>query len=211
MCRKRPFTTHADRQPDGHPHHVCARRSRAGDRVTTFPAEAPTSPGPVPTVQDRTGQLAALGWTGRAAEWIALVALHSGVFTCSQWCYFSAARTAKRRACSSARSSTRSHPRACAGVRARARLDRLARKTQDEPNTRLAVRAQPCGVCDRRGVSRRTQNDATARRRSSHAPLASSMNARRSWATGGIAGTGSGGVATNSKGRLGNVPSAVWV
>ena len=39
------------RQPDGSPHHVFARRSRAGDRVT--------SPVPVPTVQDHAGQLLA--------------------------------------------------------------------------------------------------------------------------------------------------------
>ena len=39
------------RQPDGSPHHVFARRSRAGDRVT--------SPVPVPTLQDRAGPLLA--------------------------------------------------------------------------------------------------------------------------------------------------------
>ena len=42
----------------------------------------------IPHLQDRAGQLAALGWTGREADWIALVCLHSGVFTRSQWCYF---------------------------------------------------------------------------------------------------------------------------
>ena len=47
-----------------------------------------TSPATLPPVQDRAGQLAELGWTGRDAEWIALVCLHSGVFTRSQWCYF---------------------------------------------------------------------------------------------------------------------------
>ena len=47
-----------------------------------------TSPVTVPSVEDRAGQLAALGWTGRDAAWIALVCLHSGVFTRSQWCYF---------------------------------------------------------------------------------------------------------------------------
>ena len=47
-----------------------------------------TSPATVPTLEDRAGQLADLGWTGREAEWIALVALHSGVFTRAQWCYF---------------------------------------------------------------------------------------------------------------------------
>ena len=40
-----------------------------------------TSPVMVPTLQDRAGQLAALGWTGHEAEWLALVALHSGVLT----------------------------------------------------------------------------------------------------------------------------------
>ena len=39
------------RQPDGSPHHVFARRSRAGDRVT--------SPVPVPTLQDHAGPLLA--------------------------------------------------------------------------------------------------------------------------------------------------------
>ena len=56
--------------------------------MTTSQAEASTSPVTVPTLQDRAGQLAALGWSGREAEWLALVALHSGVFTRSQWCQF---------------------------------------------------------------------------------------------------------------------------
>ena len=47
-----------------------------------------TSPATVPTLEDRAGQLAPLGWTGREAEWLALVALHSGAFTRSQWCHF---------------------------------------------------------------------------------------------------------------------------
>ena len=35
-----------------------------------------------------------MGWTGREAEWIALVCLHSGVFTLAQFCfYFQGART----------------------------------------------------------------------------------------------------------------------
>ena len=42
----------------------------------------------IPHLQDRAAALAALGWTGREAEWIALVCLHSGVFTRAQWCYF---------------------------------------------------------------------------------------------------------------------------
>ena len=46
-----------------------------------------TSPATIPHVQARAGQLADLGWTGRDAEWIALVCLHSGFFTRSQWCY----------------------------------------------------------------------------------------------------------------------------
>ena len=56
--------------------------------MTTSPAQVTTNPVTVPTLEDRAGQLAALGWTGREAEWIALVALHSGVFTWSQWCHF---------------------------------------------------------------------------------------------------------------------------
>ena len=56
--------------------------------MTTSAAQAETSPVTVPTLEDRAGQLAALGWTGREAEWLALVALHSGVFTRSQWRYF---------------------------------------------------------------------------------------------------------------------------
>ena len=56
--------------------------------MTARPAQAAPSPVPVPTLEHRAGQLAALGWSGREAEWIALVALHSGVFTRSQWCCF---------------------------------------------------------------------------------------------------------------------------
>ena len=47
-----------------------------------------TRPVPVPHVQDRAAALAALGWTGREADWIALVCLHSGVFTRAQWSSF---------------------------------------------------------------------------------------------------------------------------
>ena len=39
----------------------------------------------IPHVRDRAAALAALGWTGREADWIALVCLHSGVFTRSQY------------------------------------------------------------------------------------------------------------------------------
>ena len=69
-----------DRQPEGDPPPRRARHSGAGARVT--------SPGTRPPVQDRASQLAALaalGWTGRDAEWIALVCLQSGVFTRSQY------------------------------------------------------------------------------------------------------------------------------
>ena len=55
--------------------------------MTTNPAQETPSPVTVPTLEDRAGQLAALGWSGREAEWIALVALHTGVFTRSQWCH----------------------------------------------------------------------------------------------------------------------------
>ena len=46
-----------------------------------------TSAATIPHVQDRAAALAALGWTGREADWIALVCLHSGVFTRAQWGY----------------------------------------------------------------------------------------------------------------------------
>ena len=69
-----------DRHPKGDPPPRRARRSGAGAQVT--------SPGTRPPVPDRASQLAALaalGWTGRDAEWIALVCLQSGVFTRSQY------------------------------------------------------------------------------------------------------------------------------
>ena len=72
-----------DRPPEGDPPPRRARRSGAGARGTSSVTRPP--------VQDRASQfaaLAALGWTGRAAEWIALVCLHSGVFTRAQWRYF---------------------------------------------------------------------------------------------------------------------------
>ena len=44
-------------------------------------------------LKDREKALEPLGWTGREAEWIALVCLHSGVFIRSQFCdYFDAER-----------------------------------------------------------------------------------------------------------------------
>ena len=39
-------------------------------------------------LHDREKALESLGWRGREAEWIALVCLHSGVFTRAQWRYF---------------------------------------------------------------------------------------------------------------------------
>ena len=56
--------------------------------MTTSPAPETPRPVTVPTLQDRARCLAPLGWSGRKAEWIALVALHTGVFTRSQWCVF---------------------------------------------------------------------------------------------------------------------------
>ena len=48
-------------------------------------------------LKGREQALAALGWTGREAEWIALVCLHSGVFTRAQFChYFDADRNHRR-------------------------------------------------------------------------------------------------------------------
>ena len=44
-------------------------------------------------LKGRERALASLGWTGREAEWIALVCLHSGVFTRAQFCcYFNTKR-----------------------------------------------------------------------------------------------------------------------
>ena len=56
--------------------------------MTTSPASETPRPVTVPTLQDRARVLAPLGWSGRVAEWIALVALHTGVFTRSRWCHF---------------------------------------------------------------------------------------------------------------------------
>ena len=68
--------------------------------MTTTQAEAatsPESPATVPTLQDHAAKLAPLGWTGREAEWLALVALHSGAFTRSQCrAYFLAGDDRKR-------------------------------------------------------------------------------------------------------------------
>ena len=89
-----------DRPPEGDPQPRRARRSRAGDTMTSRPAQGdtrPESPATVPTLQDRAGQLAPLGWTGREAEWLALVALHSGAFTRAQCgVYFQAGDDRKR-------------------------------------------------------------------------------------------------------------------
>ena len=44
-------------------------------------------------LRGREQALGPLGWTGRKAEWIALVCLHSGVFTRAQFCcYFNTQR-----------------------------------------------------------------------------------------------------------------------
>ena len=49
-------------------------------------------------LKGREDALAALGWTGREAEWIALVCLHSGIFTRPQFChYFEVRRNAAHR------------------------------------------------------------------------------------------------------------------
>ena len=39
-------------------------------------------------LRGRETALEQLGWTGREAEWIALVCLHSGVFTRPQFCFY---------------------------------------------------------------------------------------------------------------------------
>ena len=47
-------------------------------------------------LKGREQELASLGWTGREAEWIALVCLHSGVFTRAQFCHYFEAHGATR-------------------------------------------------------------------------------------------------------------------
>ena len=49
-------------------------------------------------LHDREKALEPFGWTGREAEWIALVCLHSGVFTRAQFCYFLDAVNDRKRA-----------------------------------------------------------------------------------------------------------------
>ena len=44
-----------------------------------------TAPPPIPHLADRPEALEPLGWTGADAEWLALVCLHSGVFTRPQY------------------------------------------------------------------------------------------------------------------------------
>ena len=56
--------------------------------MTANAAEAAQSPATVPTLKERAARLAPFGWSDREAEWIALVALHSGAFTRSQWRHF---------------------------------------------------------------------------------------------------------------------------
>ena len=53
-------------------------------------------------LRGRDRNLEPLGWTGPDAEWIALVCLHSGVFTRGQFCdYFSTDRKQAHRGLSS--------------------------------------------------------------------------------------------------------------
>ena len=49
-------------------------------------------------LHDREKSLEPFGWKGREAEWIALVCLHSGVFTRTQFCYFFDAVSDRKRA-----------------------------------------------------------------------------------------------------------------
>ena len=49
-------------------------------------------------LHDREKSLEPFGWRGREAEWVALVCLHSGVFTRAQFCYFFDAVSDRKRA-----------------------------------------------------------------------------------------------------------------
>ena len=48
-------------------------------------------------LRGRDRKLEPLGWTGEDAEWIALVCLHSGVFTRAQFCHYFDTANRKRR------------------------------------------------------------------------------------------------------------------
>ena len=61
-------------QPDGHPDHLPPGR----------PGPGHGSPAMIAHLRGREAALEPFGWTGRQAEWIALVCLHSGVFTRTQ-------------------------------------------------------------------------------------------------------------------------------
>ena len=52
-------------------------------------------------LRGRDRNLEPLGWTGQDAEWIALVCLHSGVFTRAQFCDYFDVRIESRRSDSS--------------------------------------------------------------------------------------------------------------
>ena len=59
-------------------HHLPARRPRFGERRVAM----------IEHLHDREKALEPFGWKGREAEWVALVCLHSGMFTRSQFCFF---------------------------------------------------------------------------------------------------------------------------
>ena len=76
--------------------------------MTTSPDQETATSGAVPTLRNRARALAPLGWTGREADWIALVALHTGVFTRAQLSHFLMTRPVLPRVDSSEPSSTSS-------------------------------------------------------------------------------------------------------
>ncbi len=56
--------------------------------MTATSDTAPPAADAAPSFTDRAARIAALGWPDREAAWIALVALHTGVFLRSQLCHF---------------------------------------------------------------------------------------------------------------------------
>ena len=56
--------------------------------MTATSDTAPPAADTAPSFTDRVARIAALGWSDREATWIALVALHTGVFLRSQLCHF---------------------------------------------------------------------------------------------------------------------------
>ena len=83
-------------------------------------------------LHDREKALESFGWKGREAEWIALVCLHSGVFTRAQFRYFFESGDNRKRAERFVRDLFEA--RAGSGVPLAPRLAEQARRRKGLPN-----------------------------------------------------------------------------